>query len=126
MKGIKAIHARIDMSGLWESPPLHILLTFEEEVYVARCLDFLVSSHGETEEKAVHSLAKSIKEYILTAAENNAWDTLLDPAHNKYWRLFNKLDSMQVFHRMKDSFETGKISVDNFFNTPAALSYSYA
>jgi hypothetical protein len=108
MKGIKAIHAQIAMSGLWKSPPLHILLTFEDELYIARCLDFLISSHGKTEEQAFKSLAQAIKEYILTAAENNAWNTLLDPAHSKYWHLFNRLDSMREDAPKFFDFETKK------------------
>ena len=40
---------------------LHILLTEEDGVVVARCLDFSVSSHGDNEEDALASLSDSIK-----------------------------------------------------------------
>ena len=47
MKSIKAERIKIKIGGLWESPSLHVLLTKEDGVIVARCLDFTVSSHGE-------------------------------------------------------------------------------
>ena len=68
---------------------MHVLITKEDEVYVARCLDFTVSSHGNDEKEALESLADSIKEYVLTAVENEAIDTIYDPAHSKYWRMYN-------------------------------------
>ena len=44
MKLLKALTGMVDnLSGL----NLHILLTEEDSVIVARCLDFSVSSHGE-------------------------------------------------------------------------------
>jgi hypothetical protein len=44
MKAIKAIRAKFKVNDLWESPALHILLTREDNVIVARCLDFTVAS----------------------------------------------------------------------------------
>ena len=95
MKGIKAERIKVKIGNLWESPLLHVLLTEEDNVIVARCLDFTVSSHGNDEDDALHSLAEAIKEYVLTAIEDNAIDTILDPAHSKYWRLFNELELKQ-------------------------------
>ena len=86
MKSLKARRIKIKLANLWESPPLHVLITKEDEVFVARCLDFTVSSHGNDEKQALESLADSIKEYVLTAVENDAIDTIYDPAHSKYWR----------------------------------------
>jgi hypothetical protein len=70
MKGLKAERIKVKIGRLWESPLLHVLITQEDEVVVARCLDFTVSSHGENEDDALHSLAEAIKEYVLTAVEN--------------------------------------------------------
>jgi hypothetical protein len=50
-----------------------------------------VSSHGFNEKQALESLADSIKEYILTAVENDAIDKIYDPAHSKYWRIYNDI-----------------------------------
>jgi len=86
MKSIRAERIRIKIGKLWESPALHILLTKENDVVVARCLDFTVSCHGKDEKDALKALADSIKEYVLTAVENDAIDTIFDPAHGKYWR----------------------------------------
>jgi hypothetical protein len=37
------------------------LLTDEDDVIVARCLDFTVSSHGEDDNDALNSLAESVR-----------------------------------------------------------------
>ena len=73
-------HERIQVSlgDIWKSPSLHILLTQEEGVVVARCLDFTVSSHGGNEKEAIQSLGEVIKEYLLTAIEENAMDVVYD------------------------------------------------
>jgi hypothetical protein len=103
MKSIKAERIKIKIGDLWESPSLHILLTKEDDVIVARCLDFTVSSHGENQKVALKSLADSIKEYVLTALENNAINTIFDPAHGKYWRMYNELEAKQVMSNLKRS-----------------------
>ena len=103
MKSIKAERIKIKIGDLWESPSLHVLLTKEDDVIVARCLDFTVSSHGENQKVALKSLADSIKEYVLTALENNAINTIFDPAHGKYWRMYNELEAKQVMSDLKRS-----------------------
>ncbi len=97
MKALKAMRTKIKIGDLWVSPKLHVLLTKEDDVFVARCLDFTVSSHGEDEEDAIKSLAEAIQEYILTSIENSGTENLYDPAHNKYWRMFNELEAKQLF-----------------------------
>jgi predicted RNase H-like HicB family nuclease len=96
MKALKALRIRIKMGDLWISPFLHILLTKEEDIFVSRCLDFTVSSHGLDEEDALKSLSEAIKEYILTAIENSNMENLYDPAHSKYWRIFNEMEVKQI------------------------------
>jgi hypothetical protein len=88
MKGLSAKRIQVSLGDIWKSPNLHVLLTQEEKVVVARCLDFTVSSHGENEKEAIQSLGEVIKEYLLTAIEENAMDMVYDPAQNKYWRMF--------------------------------------
>ena len=114
MQAKKADRIKIKVGNMWESPTLHILLTEEDDVIVARCLDFTVSSHGEDEKKALEALGESIREYILTAVEDNAIENVLDPAHGKYWRMYNELESKQVRKGLKKSlrkvFESGFIA----------------
>ena len=93
MRSLKAERIRIKIGTMWKSPELHVLLTREDDLVVARCLDFTVSSHGQDVQDALKSLADSIKEYILTAVENDAIDTIFDPAHGKYWRMYNETGS---------------------------------
>ncbi len=85
----------------WQSPALHVLLTKEDDIIVSRCLDFTVSSHGKDKEEALDSLAAAIKEYVLTAVENDAINSIFDPAHGKYWRLYNELEAKQTVGKMK-------------------------
>lgn len=111
MQARKADRVKIKVGNIWESPTLHVLLTEEDDVIVARCLDFTVSSHGEDEKKALEALGESIREYILTAVEDNAIENVLDPAHGKYWRMYNELEAKQVRKGLKKSlrkaFESG-------------------
>jgi len=79
------------IGNLWETPVLRVLLTGEDDVVVARCLDFTVSSHGENEDDALKSLGYAVKEYILSVIEDNAVDTLFDPAYDKYWKIYYEL-----------------------------------
>ena len=103
MKALKAQRIKIKIGELWLSPMLHVLLTRENEVIVARCLDFTVSSHAANEREALKSLSEAIKEYILTSIEVDDTDNLFDPAHNKYWRMFNELEAKKLRTDLKRS-----------------------
>jgi hypothetical protein len=46
-----------------------------------------------------------IKEYLLTASENNSIDTIFDPANGKYWRMYNELESKQSINKFKRSLK---------------------
>lgn len=111
MKSLGAKRIAIKVGDVWETPILHILLTREDSVVVARCLDFSVSSHGTDEKDATESLAGAIKEYVLTAIENSAVDTIFDPAHSKYWRMFNEIEAKQSMSSLKRSL--GKTAISN-------------
>ncbi len=126
MKGMKAKRIRFKIGSLWESPALHILLTKEDNVVVARCLDFTVSSHGKDEKDALRALAASIKEYILTAVENDAIDTIFDPSHGKYWRMYNELETKQSSRSLKMSIKKSLTSVsnDNLHESTAEINYA--
>jgi len=126
MKSIRAERIKIKIGKLWESPILHILLTKEDEIVVARCLDFTVSSHGKDEKEALKALADSIKEYVLTAVENDAIDTIFDPAHGKYWRMYNELETKQSSRSLKMSIKKSLTSVsnDNLQQSTAEISYA--
>ena len=103
MKGISARRIKVKLGEVWESPNLHILFTKEDEVIVARCLDFTISSHGENEMEALESLGLALKEYIMTAVDDKATNILYDPAQNKYWRMFNDLEARTNIADLKKS-----------------------
>ena len=126
MKGIKAHRIIIKVGKLWETPILHILLTKEDDVIVARCLDFTVSSHGKDEKDALKSLADSVKEYVLTAVENDAIDAIFDPVNGKYWRLYNELEAKQSISKLKRSLKKSfkPVSSKKISESPAEISYA--
>lgn len=126
MKGISAHRIKIKVGNLWESPILHILLTKEDDVTVSRCLDFTVSSHGKDEKDALNSLADSVKEYILTSVENNSVDTIFDPAHSKYWRMYNELETKQSNISLKSTIKQflKSVSNENIQKAPVEISYA--
>jgi predicted RNase H-like HicB family nuclease len=124
MKSLKALRIKIKIGELWVSPDLHILLTMEGNIFVARCLDFTVSSHGEDERDALKNLAEAIKEYILTAIENDNINTLYDPAHNKYWRMFNEREVRQLHKNFKRSMSVLTESSKKFEKLTAELTYA--
>ena len=126
MKGINAHRITIKVGELWQSPILHVLLTQEEDVIVARCLDFTISSHGKDEHDALNSLADSVKEYILTAVENNAIDTVFDPAHSKYWRMYNEIEAKQSLHTLKRSLKRSLSCVSQEKISQASPEINYA
>jgi hypothetical protein len=103
MKCLAAKRVKIRIGDLWESPVLSILLSDEDGVVVARCLDFTVSSHGENEDDAVASLADAIKEYVLTAVEAETIHSLYDPARQKFWRAFHDIDQQQSIALLNNS-----------------------
>ena len=126
MKGFRARRIKIKVGDLWESPVLHILITKEEDIVVARCLDFTVSSHGKDEKDAIKALADCVKEYILTAVENNAIDNIFDPAHGKYWRMYNELEAKQSIRKLKRSLKQSFKSIpnENILQSTAEIDYA--
>jgi hypothetical protein len=126
MKGMSAHRIKIKVGNLWESPILHILLTKEDDVIVSRCLDFTVSSHGKDAKDALESLADSVKEYVLTAVENNSIDTIFDPAHSKYWRMYNELEAKQSSNKLKRTLRQSfkSVSDENIQKSAAEIRYA--
>ncbi len=126
MKGMRAHRIKIKVGNLWESPILHILLTKEDDVIVSRCLDFTVSSNGKDDKEALESLADSIKEYVLTAVENNSIETIFDTAHSKYWRMYNELEAKQSSNNLKRTLKQSFKSVSNEDIQKSTAEISYA
>ncbi len=115
MKGLDAKRIQIRLGDIWRSPQLHVLLTKEEGVVVARCLDLTVSSHGENKNEAIEALGEAIKEYILTAIEEKSLELFNDPAQNRYWRMFNEIEAKSALKSLKQSVDKSLIlsSFDN-------------
>jgi len=80
---------------------LHILLTEEDGVIVARCLDFSVSSHGENEQDALDSLSDSIVDYLDYAIQHGAFADIIDPEEEQLWRIFQDLKLQDEIERIK-------------------------
>jgi hypothetical protein len=126
MKGIKAQRVKFRLSDFWESPILHVLLTKEDDFIVARCLDFSISSHSENEQNAMQSLADSVKEYVLTAFEDDVIDIIFDPAHNQYWRMYNELEAKHTIRKIRKSIKKSFESVTNETIQKSSVEINYA
>lgn len=126
MKALKAMRVKFNFGDIWVSPYLHILLSREDEIIVARCLEFTVSSHGDDEKEALGNLAEAVKEYILSAIENDAVNTIYDPVHGKYWRIFNELEAKQVNTKLKRSLKKSIPSIleDKAVTFSSEISYA--
>ncbi len=126
MKSLGARRITIKVGDVWESPALHVLLTDEDDVIVARCLDLTVSSHGLDEKDAIESLADAVKEYVLTAIEDSAVNTIFDSAHSKYWRMFNELEARQSKSSLRRSIgKTVRANESNSIRTaPKQIIYA--
>jgi hypothetical protein len=109
MKPLKALKAYLKN---WENFQLHILITKEDDVIVARCLDFSVSSHGNNETEALDSLTESIEDYLNYAVENEAFNNIIDPDEDRLWVVYRKLelqDEMMTFQKMANSLKKENI-----------------
>lgn len=126
MKGIKAQRVKFRLGDFWESPILHVLLTKEDDFIVARCLDFSISSHGENEQNAMQSLADSVKEYVLTAFEDDVIDIIFDPAHSQYWRMYNELEAKHTIRKIRKSIKKSFESVTNETIQKSSVEINYA
>ncbi len=88
MKPIKAEKCYISD----ELPPLHMLLTEEDGVIVIRCLDFSISSHGDTIEQAKQSMSSTLMDYLKYAIENNSLNNLFDLDLKEHWDMYQRLE----------------------------------
>ena len=96
MKPLRAVRCY----AVKELPPLHILFSEEDGVIVARCLDFSISSHGETLNEAMESINSALMDYMEYGIEHGAGDSLFDPDSEEYWDAYRDLE----FEEKKRSF----------------------
>ncbi len=91
---------------------LHILLTEEDDVIVARCLDFSVSSHGGNEDDALVALSDSIKDYLDYALKRGALNEIVDPEDDVLWEIYRKIEMQNeslTIREKADILKIGKI-----------------
>ncbi|MBE7546044.1 MAG: hypothetical protein HS127_02660 [Planctomycetia bacterium] len=106
--GVRKMTILKALTGSIENLPslrLHILLTKEDDVIVARCLDFSVSSHGNSETEALNSLSDSIKDYIGHAIEHDALDEIIDPDEDEFWEAFRKSELQDELLNIKENID---------------------
>jgi len=101
MEGLKIAKCYISP----DIPPLHILFTKEDDVIVARCLNFSISSHGENIEEAKEAIGEAIIDYLEHAIENNAIDELFDLDLEVYWNLYRELELKPEVENFKRNLE---------------------
>ncbi|MBI5328832.1 MAG: hypothetical protein HZB80_11190 [Deltaproteobacteria bacterium] len=106
MKPIKALTGSIKSISQLH---LHILLTEEDDVIVARCLDFSVSSHGESEEDALEALSDSIKDYLDYALNRGALNEIIDPEEDMLWEIYRKMELQNESLSIKERADILKV-----------------
>ncbi|EFK09636.1 conserved hypothetical protein [delta proteobacterium NaphS2] len=74
----------------------------------------------------MEALGESIREYILTAVEDDAVENILDPAHGKYWRMYNELEAKQLKRGLKKSLKKVVESGSNANRAELATEIHYA
>ncbi len=100
------------LSGTFEKLPglhLHILLTEEDGIVVARCLDFSVSSHGKNEEDALLSLSDSIQDYLDYAIQQGDLTKIIDPEEENFWKVFRELELQNEIRHLHANIDILKI-----------------
>jgi len=106
MKPLKALKGYIKNLEHFE---LHILLTQEDDVIVARCLDFSVSSHGNNDKEALASLSESLKDYLNYAIEKEAFNEIIDPDEDRFWKIYRNLELQKELMTFQKIAKTLKI-----------------
>jgi len=106
MKPIKSMKYKISQN----IPALHLLFTEEDDVIVVRCLDFSISSHGQTIQEAIEAIKSSLVEYISHGIENKNIDNLLDPDLKEYWDLYMELEIEEEKRMFLDSFTSNNVT----------------
>jgi hypothetical protein len=53
----------------------------------------------------MNAITGAVNEYILSALENDIINAIYDPAHSRYWRMFNELEARQVNMQLKRSLK---------------------
>ncbi len=84
---------------------LHILLTDEDNVVVARCLDFSVASHGDNEQDALLALSDSIKDYLEHALSINSMENIIDPDDKIYWSMYRQFELYEQKEILKENVD---------------------
>lgn len=92
---------------------LHVLLTKEDDVIVARCLDFSISSHGDNKEDALAALSDSIKDYLYYALKRGALNEIIDPEDDVLWEIYRKLELQNELQYIKGKANILKIDESN-------------
>jgi len=106
MKPVKALKGYIEDILEFD---LHILLTEEDDVVVARCLDFSISSHGIDKDEALESLSDSIKDYIEHALKSENRDEIIDPDNDELWVMYKELELQDEHLAMKEKANLLKV-----------------
>ncbi len=74
----------------------------------------------------IGSLWESPALHILLTKENDAVNTIFDPAHAKYWRMYNELETKQSSKSLKMSIKKLLTSVTNDTLQQSTAEINYA
>lgn len=67
---------------------VHILFEKDNDIYNAHCLEFDITTDGNTLDEAEHNIIDCIRNHVEFCVEMGNFDKIYDPAPQEYW---NKL-----------------------------------
>jgi hypothetical protein len=74
----------------------------------------------------MNAITEAAKEYILSALENDIINAIYDPAHSRYWRMFNELEARRVNMQLKRSLKKSVSAILQNKSTQSTIEISHA
>jgi len=76
--------------------PLHVVFYYEQDRWIAHCLQFDLIGDGDSKEDALASLSEAISMQIEATLESQNFENLFTPAEGKYFDMFARGRSIAV------------------------------
>jgi len=103
---------------------LNILVTSEDEQFLAHCLELDIAEGGQTPEEAVDNLIQTCVAHIRYAIEDDDLEHLFKPAPPEFWAKFYAARPEQVFHREMPITSDGALTVLSAEKIDAQVCYA--
>jgi predicted RNase H-like HicB family nuclease len=98
--------------------PLRVVFYYEEDNWVAHCLEFDLVGCGKSKEEALQFLREAITTQVHVSAEDDNPENLFSPADGKYWAMWacGKHVAVGSLEIQVDSFQVESTDSREFSN----------